>query len=112
MKQLSLLIDLNRCIGCRICVARCPGLAIFVVDQSREEGDFVSLPYEFLPLPREGDVVEALGRQGQAEGRAEVARVDPPRGESGTAVVTLKVERGKGMRVRFFRREGGVDDGA
>ncbi|MBM7558458.1 FAD-dependent oxidoreductase [Marinitoga litoralis] len=53
-------LDTNKCIGCGNCVAICPGLAIFVVDK-----ESVLLPYEFLPLPNKGDIVEVVDREGK-----------------------------------------------
>ena len=56
-------VDHSKCNGCTICVSRCPGLAIFVIDQKYSEAESaVTMPYEFLPLPQKGDTVEALDR--------------------------------------------------
>jgi len=102
-------VDFDACVGCRICVARCPGLAIFVVDQSQDGRDVVSIPYEFLPRPRVGEIVNGLDRLGRAVCDAEVLRMDEPREGQGTIVVTLSVPKGMGMEVRFIRLKGDVD---
>ena len=56
-------IDYEKCIGCGKCIEVCPGLAIFVVKVN--EKALISLPYEFLPLPKEGQKVKALDREGK-----------------------------------------------
>ena len=96
-------IDYERCNGCGHCVIGCPGLAIFIVDQAySEKGARVVLPYEFLPLPEEGEVVEALNRKGEKVGRAEVLKVQQTKQK--TTLVSLLVPQKLAMEVRFFRR--------
>ncbi len=57
-------INWDICTGCGICVVNCPGLAIFVVDLSQPDKAVVKLPYEFLPLPKVGETVTAIRRDG------------------------------------------------
>ncbi|MCK5801407.1 MAG: (2Fe-2S)-binding protein, partial [Lentisphaeria bacterium] len=53
------------CTGCGLCVPSCPGLCIFILNGSYSETEAtVTMPYELLPLPREGEAVDALDRQG------------------------------------------------
>lgn len=96
-------LDDNKCNGCGLCVSICPGLAIFVVDRSGEEEDFVTLPYEFLPLPEVGDVADALDREGKRVGAARVVRVLSGAKQDRTAVITVRVPKGLGMIVRNIR---------
>ena len=59
-------VDRSKCIGCGMCVAACPGLAIFLVDKSYSDTEAkVSFPFEYEPLPKEGDEVKALSRGGE-----------------------------------------------
>ena len=90
-------VDWDKCVGCGTCVALCPGLAAFVVDLSKPDRDYVTLPHEFLPRPREGDEVTLLGRDGRKLGKGRVVRV---REVNKTLVVTVEVPKGLGMEVR------------
>ncbi len=97
-------LDEDKCIGCYTCVPICPGQAIFVVDESLP-GDqaTIAMPYEFLPLPEEGEKVIALDRGGAELGEAEVARVQKSKRMNQTAMVTLNIPKGWTMRARAFR---------
>ena len=101
-------VDHALCTGCGVCIAACPGLAIFVVDESAPgETALVSLPYEFAPLPETGTRVALLDRGGEEIGRGEVRRVRNPRQFGRTAVITLAVPRELADEVRAFDFEGG-----
>jgi Fe-S-cluster-containing hydrogenase component 2 len=74
------MIDYEKCTGCGICVAVCPGLACFVVDLTfSEDRALYKLPYEMLPLPSKGDAVTCLGRAGEALARGTVEAVIEPK---------------------------------
>ncbi len=90
-------VDWETCTGCGMCVAVCPGLAAFVVDLSKEDYDYVTVPHEFLPVPRVGDEVVLLSRRGERVGRGTVIRVWE---RNRTHVVTVRVPKGLGMEVR------------
>lgn len=98
--------DENRCTGCGVCVAKCPGLSIMIVDGSKS-ADTVEfrIPYEFLPLPAAGEKVVGLDRAGQPICSAKVIRVLNPPAFDRTPVVTLEVERKYLYDFRNFRRE-------
>jgi Fe-S-cluster-containing hydrogenase component 2 len=73
-------IDYEKCTGCGLCVAVCPGLACFVVDLSfSQDKALYKLPYEMLPLPSKGDTVACLGREGQELARGTVEAVVQPK---------------------------------
>ena len=55
-------IDFNKCTACKRCVGICPGLAIFVI-KIKDDRALVTLPYEFLPIPKIGDNATALDRE-------------------------------------------------
>jgi Fe-S-cluster-containing hydrogenase component 2 len=95
------IVDYEKCTGCGLCVASCPGLAIFVVDCSREDKALVYIPYEMLPVPQKGDKGDALDRCGEKIGSAEVAKVR--KGTRGTTILGILVEKNLAMNVRSIR---------
>jgi len=95
-------VDYDRCNGCGVCVTRCPGLALFVLDASGGEA-LVTIPYEFLPLPAPGDTVDGLDRRGRAVCLARVDKVIPGGAGGKTALVRLAVPPEYVMEVRHFR---------
>jgi Fe-S-cluster-containing hydrogenase component 2 len=97
-------LDEEKCVGCRSCIHICPGQAIFVVDESLSNGKAeVSMPYEFLPLPDEGETVSALDRSGSVLGDARIVSVKKTDRMDQTAVVTLEVPKEWSMKARAFR---------
>ncbi|MDZ7758643.1 MAG: 4Fe-4S binding protein [Desulfovermiculus sp.] len=97
-------IDFEACNGCGLCVSACPGLAIFVVDQTYSETEaVVQIPYELLPLPEKGQEVIALDRSGREVAKARVVKVRKTKNL--TAVVSLAVPKEHSLQVRFFGTE-------
>jgi len=96
-------VDLDKCTGCGICVGRCPGLAVFVV-QEHFDGEFglVKMPHEFLPLPSPGDTVELLDRSGEPAGQGKVISVTGRR-KGDTPVVSVSVPAARVKSVRAIR---------
>ncbi len=92
-------IDYNKCTGCKRCVGICPGLAIFVVKVVDNKA-LITLPYEFLPIPKVGDKVKALDREGKPRGKAKIIKVN--RSEK-TTVVTIEVDKDLAMEVRNIK---------
>jgi Fe-S-cluster-containing hydrogenase component 2 len=87
-------IDGEKCTGCKLCVAVCPGLAIFVINKNfSKDLAAVSLPYELLPLPHEGDIVHALDRKGVVVCSGEVVEVAQRKKYDRTAVVTVTIPK-------------------
>ncbi|MEA1963924.1 MAG: 4Fe-4S binding protein [Candidatus Aerophobetes bacterium] len=97
-------IDFERCNGCSVCVSKCPGLAIFIVDETYSEKEaLIKLPFEFLPLPQKGEEVDALNRQGEVVGEAKVVKVQNGRYEDKTPVISILVPKKLSMEVRNIR---------
>ena len=92
-------IDYDKCTGCKRCVSICPGLAIFVV-KIKDDKAQVTLPYEFLPIPKVGDIVKALDREGKSRGNAKVIRVNS---SSKTTVITIEADKHLAMEVRNIK---------
>jgi Fe-S-cluster-containing hydrogenase component 2 len=96
----------EECGGCALCVPRCPGLAIFVVDYSYAEDEaLVAIPYEFLPVPAPGDTVAALDREGAWVADVRVVRVQNTPSQDRTRVLWLEVPKDLAMTVRNIRME-------
>jgi Fe-S-cluster-containing hydrogenase component 2 len=91
--------DFEKCIGCTKCVGVCPGLAIFVVKIAGKKA-WVTLPYEFVPGPRVGDIVKALDRTGAVRSKAIVKKVIT-RGK--TMVITIEIDSDLAMDIRNIK---------
>lgn len=91
--------DFEKCIGCTKCVGVCPGLAIFVIKKVGNKA-WVTLPYEFVPVPKIGDMVQALDRTGSQRGTALVKKVIK---QGKTVVLTIEIDSTLAMDIRNIR---------
>ncbi len=97
-------IDHEACTGCGLCVAACPGLAIFVIDETHSETQaLLALPHEFTPLPDAGDEVVLMTRSGQEAGYGRVHRVQAPRAFDRTAVIWVIIPQDLVEQVRAIK---------
>lgn len=102
--SLPIVVPESECINCGMCVASCSGQAIFLVDEDCGDGTAtVTLPYEFLPLPKEGAKGIALGRNGKKVCDAEVVNVRSAKAFDKTNLLTMRVPKEYAMKARFFR---------
>ncbi len=100
-------IDDSKCNGCGICVANCPGLAIFVVDYTFAQDEaLIKIPYEYLPVPGINSGVIALDREGREVGTATIVKVQRLKGQERTPILWLGVPKDLAMSVRNIRVEG------
>lgn len=98
-------LDEDKCTGCGLCVANCPGLAIFVLDKSAADGTgTVDFPFEYLPLPQKGDIVDAVNRGGEFVCKGTVMAITKAKNYGGTAVIRLKVPVEYVDEVRSMKR--------
>ena len=89
-----------------MCVASCSGQAIFLIKEALEPHyASVTMPYEFLPLPKEGETGLALDRKGSFVCRAEVIGVRTSPTFDKTNLLTLKVPVGTESKVRGYKSE-------
>lgn len=100
-------LDEAKCNGCGLCIARCPGQAIFGVDEDfTPDTALVRFPYEFLPMPEKGQRVRCVDRDGHYVTDGIVHQIFAPDGHDHTAVVTVEIPKAYAGAVRFMDREG------
>jgi Fe-S-cluster-containing hydrogenase component 2 len=99
-------INHEKCNGCSLCASHCPGLAIFIIDETYSDKEaLVKIPYEFLPLPEEGSYVTGLDREGNPVCRAKVEKVQNSKVQDRTPLVSLVVPKEFSMTVRCLSIE-------
>lgn len=92
-----------KCVGCGMCVASCPGQAIFLVNEDAGDGwATVTMPYELLPLPQKGERGVALGRSGAPVCEAEVVECRTSPAFDQTRLLTIRVPKDAAMKARFL----------
>jgi len=96
-------VDHEKCTGCLLCIPKCPGLAIFVIDETPEDHSIIYIPYELLPKPKKGDRVIALDRDGKECGEVEVTKViDSPKFDH-CAIIGFSVPKDLVNDIRFIK---------
>ncbi len=94
-------IDFDKCNGCGICVAKCPGLAIFVVWKDYTDYEaLVKIPFEFLPLPEIGKEYDVLNRRGEVIGRGRIVKIQSLKENPKTKIVWVAVKKEICMEAR------------
>lgn len=92
------------CTGCGACLMQCPGLAIFIVDETFDSDmALIRFPFEYYPLPKAGQYVQGTDRSGKILGWFKVNRVIPGKGENLTSTVCLEVPQNLLMEVRSMK---------
>lgn len=95
----------NKCQGCGLCIALCPGQAIFLVDKGYSEKEAtVSFVHEFLPLPKNGDKVDAVNREGRTVCQATVLEVINPKKYDRSPVIKVIIPKELANKVRGIKR--------
>ena len=99
-------VDYGKCTGCGLCVAKCPGLACFVIDLTySDDKAIIKLPYELVPVPAKGDTVKCLDREGKAVADGEVFMVAEPLKDQ-TIVVSVVIPKDKVHEIRAIKAVG------
>jgi len=94
-------LDPDKCTGCGMCVACCPGLAIVLLDMTFSDTEaLATIPYEYLPMPQVGDEVDAVNRHGETLCKAKVIRIRNPKIFAGTALVSIAVPKQFAIEVK------------
>lgn len=101
-------VDYNKCTGCGLCIASCPGLAIFVIDMNYSSKEAViKLPYEMLPIPKKGQTVSGLDREGNKVAEVQVDKVFKTRNK--TYLISITVPKEMALIIRNIRVEDRID---
>jgi len=94
-------IDEDKCTGCGICVSSCPGLAIFIIDETYSDKEaMVKIPYEYLPIPEVNSIVDVTDRAGKVVGKGKIVRVLNTKKQDRTVVISVAVPKELSMVVR------------
>lgn len=100
-------LDPDQCNGCGVCLSRCPGLAIFIVDATYSETEaIVRIPFEYVPVPQVGGKVVGLNRAGEELGNFVVNKVQSGGQKNKTYTIWLVVPKELIMDVRSIRLGG------
>jgi len=87
-------LDEEKCTGCGICVAACPGLAIYVKDYTFEDKRAsILFPFEYLPLPEKGQTVEMTDRFGRVVCTGEVLLINNSKRNKNTVVIKAAYDK-------------------
>ena len=87
-------LDEEKCTGCGVCVATCPGLAIYVKDYTyEEERATILFPFEYLPLPGKGQSVEMTDRFGRVVCEGEVLLVNTSKRNNNTSLIKAAFDK-------------------
>jgi len=97
-------LNLDKCTGCGQCVLACPGLAIFLLDRNySKDKAAITLPYEFLPLPKKGGEVIVLDLNGSKVCEGEVLNVILTKKGDRTALVKIAIPKEHADKVRSIK---------
>lgn len=98
------LVDHSKCIGCLLCIPKCPGLAIFggCYDYNEKES-LLFLPYEFLPRPKPNTKVWGLDRDGKKICKVTVERVIENPKFNHCAIIQIRVNKKYFDKVRMIK---------
>lgn len=93
--------DEKLCTGCLLCVAGCPGQALFYLDQERGE---LTFPYEFSDRPAVEESVELVDEYGSLLGIGEVSAYLEKKIYNKTTLVTVRGNLDELHKTRGIRR--------
>lgn len=87
-------VDNDKCNACGLCVAVCPGLAIFLLESDEaDDSARVTFAWEYLPVPEERANVPVVDGEGKVVGTGQVVRCREMPRFGNTVLLTVRVER-------------------
>ena len=96
----------DKCTGCGLCIASCPGQAIFLLNYNYSDSKAaVSFPYEYLPLPEVGDILTGVNRKGEAVAPVEIVKVDKKARNDHTTIITASMSKEYVHHIRSIKSE-------
>jgi len=96
-------VDYDKCTGCLLCIPRCPGLAIFVIDETPDDHAILYIPYELLPRPKKGDTAIGLDKEGKEQCEVTITKVIDAKKFDHCAVVGFTVPKDLINTIRFIK---------
>lgn len=95
----------DKCTGCSLCLSKCSGLAIFIVNKNFTDTEAtITFPHEYYPLPLKGDIVDAVNRGGKELCKGRVIKVNDSPLNDKTPLVTIAVPKVLSDTVRGMKR--------
>lgn len=86
--------DPDKCNACGICLTRCPGLCIFMINKDfSDDRAEITIAYELLPVPEQGQIWWALDREGVFLCQAEITKVRSTKAFDRKALVSFAVPK-------------------
>jgi len=99
-------INHQECNGCSLCMSKCPGLAIMVLDMTYNDTEaLIKIPYEFLPLPNSKDIVMGLDREGKYICDVRIEKVLNVKSLDRTPIISIAVKKEFAKIIRNIRME-------
>ncbi|MEI6079763.1 MAG: FAD-dependent oxidoreductase [bacterium] len=103
--------DPSKCVGCGKCLAACPGRAILLVQYNyTDKTSRVCLPFEFLPEPKKGELVELLDKEGSFVCKGTVLATKFFDNKERCSIVEIELPKDKAFSVRSYRLFNVKDD--
>ncbi len=80
----------EKCRGCGLCVAACPGIAIRLLGNADQAGNAtVVIPYEYLPVPTDGDTLVLTDEMGADIGEGVLQKTAKPNKHDATILLYI-----------------------
>lgn len=98
-------LDEEKCTGCGLCIAPCPGLAIFKIQKHYTETTaLIEVPYEYIPVPQEGEIVSCGDKSGNVVTTGKIIKVKCPKSYDRTTVIAVEIPKEHYLKIRTIFR--------